>query len=149
VSLVDEQHGERALTGEVFDVFTEGEEDVARARAVRNIERVAHVTVEVAMAEGDVVAIRQSERLVRTERVSQRAQNARLSDAWLARDNSVFALVDTGDELVDEAAFAFRQPELGVIDFLRERLVFKAEVVEVGAHQNTSLSSKTALLPSD
>jgi hypothetical protein len=118
VRLVYEQHGERALTSEIFDVFAEGVEYVACGSAVRNVEGVADVAVEVAAAEGDVVAVGQPERLIGAERVAQGAQDACFADAGLSGDDSVFALVHAGNELVDEAALALGEPQLAVVDFL-------------------------------
>jgi hypothetical protein len=43
VGLVDEQDGEDALTGELFDVSRDGEEDVAGGGAVGNAERMTEV----------------------------------------------------------------------------------------------------------
>jgi hypothetical protein len=140
VGFVDEEHWESALVSEVLDVSADRMEDVASGGAVGDVEGVAEVPVEVAPAEGNVVALGQPQGLVGTERVAQGTQHAGLADAGLAGDDSVFSLLDTGDELVNQAALAIGEPKFAVFDLFGKGLTSKTKVVEVGAHDGISLS---------
>jgi len=102
VGLVDEEDGEGALASEILDVFANGMEDVAGGSAVRNVEGVADVPIEVSATKSDVVAVGQSNRLIGAEGVSEGAQNAGFPNARLTADDCVLALLHAGDELRDE-----------------------------------------------
>ena len=64
MGFIDEEDWEDALAGEVFDVSSDGEEDVASSGAVGDAEGVAEMAVEVASSEGDVVAASEADGLV-------------------------------------------------------------------------------------
>src|SRR5689334_14856240 len=106
---IDEQDREGALSGEIFDVASDGEKHIARGRAVGDGEGVAEMAIEVATAEGDVVAVREPDRLS-AEVVTYGAQNAGLAHAGLAGDDGMLALLDALDEVAHHGLFAGRQP---------------------------------------
>ena len=70
VSLVEKEDGVDLLFGEIFDVRADGVEDGGGSRRRREAERQADLSIEVAAAEGRVMAIGESESLLR-ETVAQ------------------------------------------------------------------------------
>ncbi len=60
VGLVDEEHGVHTLAAEVGDVGADRVEDRGRGGLGREPKRKAHVAVEVASTERDVVAVGQA-----------------------------------------------------------------------------------------
>ena len=83
VGLVEEEDGVDALAAELLDVGGDGVEDGGRGGRRREAEGEAELAVEVAAAEGGVVAVGEAEALL-GEAVAQRAQHAGLADAGLA-----------------------------------------------------------------
>src|SRR5690349_14265522 len=112
------------------------EEDIAGGGAVGDTQGVAEVAIEVAPAEGDVMAIGEADGLV-TEGVAGGTGYAGLSRAGFTGDDGVLPLLDALDEVTDDALFAGRQPELVVVDLFGERYGVEAEVVGVGGHDSS------------
>ena len=133
VRLIDEQDGEGAVSGEVLDVAGDGEKDIACRRAVGDGQGVAEMAIEVTTTEGDVVAVREPDRLS-AERVSCGTQDTGLAHAGLAGDDGMLALLDALDEVAHDALLAGRQPELGIVDLLGKRDATETEVVAVVRH---------------
>jgi len=130
-----------AVAAEIFDVAGDGEEDGSGAGGGGQAEGETELAVEIAAAEGGVVAVGEA-KAGHGELVAEGAQDTGLADAWLAGERDGGALVEGLDQLVDECLFGRRQPQLRVGDLLRERCLAQVEVGEVaGAHQKSSSSS--------
>jgi hypothetical protein len=123
----------------LLDVVADGHENIAGGMTARDGERGAEVTVEVASTERDVVAVGHAKALG-AEGVSQSAKDAGFPNAGLAGDDGVFLLVNALDELVNEGSLGRRQPELVVVDFLREGSGGERKVFEIEAHDASSSS---------
>ena len=81
---------------------------------------MTELAVEVATAEGGIVAVGQPE-AGGGDAVAKRAQHAGLADAGLTDEDDRGALVEGLEQRVDDGVLGGRQPELAVRNFLRER----------------------------
>jgi hypothetical protein len=120
MGFVDEEDGEEALFGELLDVGADGIEDIAsRVVSAGKAKSDAELTVEVAAAEGDVVAIGQSE-AVGAEGVTKSAEQAGFASAGLAGEEATLLAVHSVDEVVEHRLLGGGKPEIGVVDLLGE-----------------------------
>ena len=117
---VDEQHGMHLVVAERVHVRVDRIDDSGRRRRRREAEREADVAVEVPTSERHVVAIRESESVLRKS-MSERAQDARLADSGLADEDRMTALATRLDEAVDRAGTRGGDPQVSVTDLLRKR----------------------------
>jgi hypothetical protein len=105
VGLVDEQDGQESLLGELLDMGADGPEHVAAGGSARQPQGEAELAIEIAPPQSDVVAVGQSETLL-GQRMAQRPQHARLSDARLADERDALARLGGVDQLVEQGLLA-------------------------------------------
>ena len=105
VRFVEQEDRMHALAGELLDMGTDGAEEISGRGATGEAESVAELAIEVAPAEGGVVAVGQAEAALR-ERMTQGAQHARLADAGLAQSTTLLRLVERFDQFVEQGQFA-------------------------------------------
>src|SRR5688572_13651066 len=82
------------------------------------------------------MAVGEADGLV-AEGVAGGTGNAGLAGTGLAGDDGVLALLDTLDEVADDALLARGQPELVVIDLFGERRGSEAEVIAIVGHDSS------------
>jgi hypothetical protein len=100
VRLVEEEDGVKPLVAKLLDVRGDGEEDGGGGGRGLEAQREAQLPVEVAPAQGGVVAVGEAEAL--SETVPQSAQHARLPDAGLADEGHRRALLEGLHQFVDD-----------------------------------------------
>src|SRR5580700_1028538 len=131
VGLVEEEDGMDVIAPEGLDVGGHGEEEGCGRRGGGEAERRAELAIEVAPAEGCIVAVGQAEARLR-QGLAQRPQHARLARTGLADEEHLLVLVDRLAELVDEELLGGRKPQVAVGDLLGEGLFGQAEEAEEG-----------------
>ena len=94
-------------------------EDGGRRRGGGQAESLAELAIEVAPAEGGVVAVGQPEAGLR-QAMAHGAQHARLADAGLADEEHLGVLLHGLAHLVDDILLGGREPEVAVGDLLGE-----------------------------
>ena len=136
VSLVEEEDGVHLVAPEFLHVGLDGEEQVGRRGRRVQAERVAEVAVEVAAPEGGVAAVGEPKAGL-GEVTAKGAQDARLADAGLAEQEHALPLGEGLLDVGDECGLALGEPEVGVVDLLREGRGAEAEGAEVrrGRHR--------------
>src|SRR5581483_10249688 len=131
VGLVEQEGGMDALGSAVLDVAAELVEQAAGGdRRRRQAEREAELAIEVAAAEGGVVAIGEAE-AGGGDAMPERAQDTGLADARLTDEDDGGALVERLEQGVDDDLLGGWQPEVGVENFFGERRILEREVREV------------------
>src|ERR1700760_3789676 len=140
VRLVEQERGMDALGGAVCDVAAELVEQAAGGdRGGRQAECETELAIEVAAAEGGIVAIGETE-AGGGDAMPERAQDAGLADAGLTDEDDGGALVERLEQGVDDALFGGWQPEVRVENFFGEWRVLEREVREIGDGHGQSSS---------
>lgn len=117
VGLVEEEDGVDAGLCELMNLRGDRVEDGRGGGLGGEAEGDAQLPIEIAAAEGGVVAVGEAEALP-GEALAQSAQDAGLADAGLAREEHGVTGFDGVDEVGDERLLRRREPEIGVGDLL-------------------------------
>jgi hypothetical protein len=113
VGLVEEEDRVNTLAAKIFDVGGDGEKESRSGGGRREPQGEAKLAVEIAAAEGGVVAVGEAETGLR-QPVAQGTQDAGFASTRIAGEDDGSALVEGLAQLVYQSLLGRRHPQIDV-----------------------------------